>query len=354
MTPGRMGRMGKGLRVALAMSVLGCVPNRGGWDIDALEKKEPSIAAIEGHRLGDMLPFPTLEGDRLALVACRFAVGQPVRVGGRGAQWPDVWGQAAVRALDRSVGRIELVLDEEAGPGVATRPEIEIVIIEAVAGAGPIGLGDTLSECDVSPIALAPERLNPSPTRPANRAYRGLLVGAEIRMRRAQLDMTHQVREATAEEWVGALMHELAHALGFAGHAAVGDSILVRDETRIRAAGRRALRGDTMPNETLEALYQLRPGERLGVRRLKAEDVVWLRAVRKLDRVRSAAGYSSVGLFASVGDEEARLVWRYADGSQLGVRLPHWRSELRSGAPITLRPDRTTRRLIEAEAVRPD
>jgi len=333
-----LGRIGNGLRVALAISVLGCVPHRGGWDIDALEKKEPSIAALEGHRLGDMLPFPTLDGDRIVLVACRFAVGQPVRVAGRGAQWPDVWGQAAVRALDRSVGRVELVLDEEAGPGVATRPEIEIVIIEAVAGAGPKGLGDTLSECDVSPIASAPDGLNPSSTRTASRTYRGRLTGAEIRMRRAQLDMAHRVREASADEWVGALMHELAHALGFAGHAGAGDSILVRDETRIRAAGRRALRGDTLPDETLEALYHLRPGQRLGVRRLKTEDAVWLQAIRELDR------------FSSVGDEEARLVWRYADGSQLGVRLPHWRSELRSGAPITLRPDRTTRRLIEAEA----
>ena len=71
-------------------------------------------------------------------------------------------------------------------------------------------------------------------------------------MRRAQLDMTNQVREASAEEWVGALMHELAHALGFAGHAGAGDSILVRDETRIRALGRLALRGDAVPEETLE------------------------------------------------------------------------------------------------------
>jgi len=52
-----------------------------------------------------------------------------------------------------------------------------------------------------------------------------------------------------------------------------------------------------------------------------------------------------------VGDREARIVWRYSDGSQLGVRLPYWRSELRSGAAITLRPDRTTRRLLMVETV---
>jgi hypothetical protein len=144
-------------------------------------------------------------------------------------------------------------------------------------------------------------------------------------------------------------MHELAHALGFSGHAGAGDSILVRDETRIRALGRLALRGESVPDETLEALYLVRPGQRLGVRRLKAGNVSWLDAIRGLDRDRSAAGSPSQGMFSSVGDQEARIVWRYADGSQLGVRLPHWRSELRSGAPITLRPDLTTRRLIAAD-----
>jgi hypothetical protein len=252
--------------------------------------------------------------------------------------------------LDRSVERVDLILVDDAASGRRTRPDIEIVTIEAVGGVGPRGLADTLGECDVSPVASSLASRVPAPTQPLNPSYRGLLTGAEIRMRRAQLDMTSQVREASAEEWVGALMHELAHALGFSGHAGAGDSILVRDETRIRALGRLALRGESVPDETLEALYLVRPGQRLGVRRLKAGNVSWLDAIRRLDRDRSAAGSSSLGMFSSVGDQEARIVWRYADGSQLGVRLPHWRSELRSGDPITLRPDLTTRRLIAAEA----
>jgi hypothetical protein len=332
---------------------LGCVSPRGGWDIDALETMEPSIATLEDHRLGDMLPFPALDGDRIVLVACRFTAGQAVRVRGRGPQWPGAWGEAAIRALDRSVELVELVLVDDSGSGPQTRPDIEILMIEAVGGVGPKGLADTLSECDVSPIDSPPvsRASSSTQTQAANPSYRGLLTGAEIRMRRAQLDMTNQVREASAEEWVGALMHELAHALGFAGHAGAGDSILVRDETRIRALGRLALRGDAVPEETLEALYRLRPGQRLGMRRVKAGNLSWLHAIQGLDRDRSARGSPSVGIFSSVGDQEARIVWRYADGSQLGVRLPHWRSELRSGAPITLRPDRATRRLIGAAAV---
>ena len=37
---------------------------------------------------------------------------------------------------------------------------------------------------------------------------------------------TKRIHRATEAEWVGALMHELGHALGFAGHAAVGDSLV--------------------------------------------------------------------------------------------------------------------------------
>lgn len=322
---------------------LACVPSRGGWDLDALLADEPSIAVIEGHRLGDLLPFPALDGDRIVLVACRFAPGQPVRVGGGGPQWPASWGRAAVRALNRSVAGVELVLEDAGGSVARTAPSIEIVTVQAIGGTGPRGLGDTLSECDVSPMVSA--------TAAARPAYRGLLTGAEIRMRRAQLDITAQVRDASAEEWVGALMHELAHALGFVGHAAAGHSILVRDETRIREAGRLALIGQAVPDPTLEAFYRLRPGQRLGTRSVKADDVSWLHAIRKLDRERSAGDRRSMRTFSSVGDREARIVWRYSDGSQLGVRLPYWRSELRSGAAITLRPDRTTRRLLMVETV---
>ena len=323
------------LWVALgALTLFACVPPRGGWDVEDLLEAEPAIAALPGQRLGDMLPFPALDGDRIVLVACRFSEVRAVRVRAGGAQWPADWGESAIRAMNHSVGGVELVLVEFHDRVVGPRPEIEIVTVAAVGGSGPRGLGDTLSECDVSK------------TTDPDEAYRGELIGAEIRMRRAQLDMTGQVREASAEEWVGALMHELGHALGFAGHAAIGESILVRDETRIRAAGRRALAGEAKSDETLEALYRIRPGRRLGERPVKAVDVAWLDAIRQLHLQRFAEASEPTGMFSSVGDLEARIVWRYADGSQLGVRLPHWQDELRSGVAITLLPDRSTRRSI--------
>ena len=340
----RDARILSGVVAASFLVGVGCVPLRGGWDSEALVASEPSIAAFEGQRLGDMLPFPALDGDRIVLIACRYEAGDLVRVRGGGPQWPVEWARSAVRALDRGVARIDLILEDSSRSESKIRPTIDVVTVEAIGGAGPAGLGDTLSACDVSSMN-SPADASDGDDGPR---FRGVMTGAEIRMRRAQLDQTGQVREASAEEWVGALMHELAHALGFAGHVAVGDSILVRDEMKIRAAGRRALLGESVADDTLAALYQLRPGQILGSRTVQAEDVAWLRVIRELDRARSVGGRPSMGLFASVGDREARIVWRYADGSQLGVRFPNWQSELRRGDAITLRPDRRTRLLISA------
>ncbi len=391
--------------LASSLVVLACVSPRGGWDVAALLGRTPSLSKLEGQRLGDMLPFPAFDGDRIALLACRFAGAEGesvhVRVRVRGSQWPLRWGEYAMAALDRSLPSLDLELALESRKLTPTRAQIEIVMIDAIGGEGPSGLGDTLTECDVTPTDWpgdpaarttaappAPRSLTqdssrrPSadasplatlrnlavaryscgsapcqrrastlglPTRVLGQApsYRGVIVVAEIRMRRAQLNAKGLIQSATAEEWVGALMHESGHALGFAGHVALGDSILVRDETKLRAAGRRALAGQTVAARSLEALYLVEPGERLGTRRVREQDVGWLHAIEELVRKRSLEGRNSMSLFASVGDDEARLVWREPDGRQLGVRFPYWRRELQKGAAVTLRPDRATRRQLE-------
>ena len=98
--------------VLIVLMLLACVAPQAGWDVDALTEAELAIAALPGHRLGDMLPFPALDGDRIVLVACRFREARPVRVRGGGAQWPVDWGETAIRAMNRNVGRVELVLAE--------------------------------------------------------------------------------------------------------------------------------------------------------------------------------------------------------------------------------------------------
>jgi len=330
-----------GAFAAIAILVLaGCVPERGGWDVDALATSAPELAGTAADRLGDMLPFPSLDarlaGEAIALVACRFPGSRPVRLRGSGPGWPAEWARAAVEAVDRRVPGVELVLVDDAAEEV----DIEIQSVGEDEGAAPAGLGDTLSECDVSAAGGS------------DSGVRGRLTHAQIRMRRVRPDLLGRMQPARAEEWVGALMHELGHALGFNGHAATGDSIVVVDESRLRRAGRRALEGRGDVDATLAALYRLKPGRVLGVRPARGGASVWIEALRANDRRQRESGIARVATLASTGDREARIVWRYADGSQWVIRFPDWASELRSGADLSAVPDRATRSLIRAQTGR--
>lgn len=321
--------------ISLWIVFLACDGSRGGWDFAALMEAYPSIGELEGHRLGDMLPFPVFEGDRVVLLACRYPPGQTIRVAGSGSDWPEDWGRAAVAALDRGEYGIDLAwVSRDAGFSSRSEAEIRVFSMDAEEESGPRGAADTLNECDVS---LAGRE---------KRDYRGVLTGAEIRIRPTYRDGVDDPRAATAEEWVGALMHEIGHALGFAGHPQTGKSILYREPGRLRAAGRLALAGEPWHDETLEALYRIRPGQRLGSRSLSAEAVSTLLAIREVVERDSLGAERRAEVRSSVGDWEARVQWRLSDGSRLSVRLKHWRDELRSNSEITLVPDSATQRRL--------
>jgi hypothetical protein len=235
---------------------------------------------------------------------------------------------------------VDLILIENSAGINEVVAEIQILSIAEEDENGPTGLGDTLSECDVS-----------SASADGRRGPRGELTGAEIRMRRARVDMRGRVQPATEAEWIGALMHELGHALGFAGHAASGDSILVQDESKLRRAGRRALEGQSEPDTTLEALYRVRPGSVLGMRSLRAGGRVWIDAMRATEARQREAGIRRVATRASVGDREARVVWRNSDGLELVMRFPFWSRDLRRGGELSSLPNAATRRILRP---RPD
>ena len=322
--------------VLMWASLVGCYAPRGGWDVDALAQQVPTIKELEGQRLGDMIPFPAFDaaGDQVFLIACRYSGDREIRVRGDGPGWSKGWADRAITAIDDSSERFELAprsstaRDLEKGDALS---EIRIHGIDAADVEGPSGLADTLTECDVSSKAGG------------EGSYHGLLVGSDIRIRRNRLDVLGEARAATAAEWVGALMHELGHALGFSGHASGGDSILVREQSRLRAAGRQALAGNWHFDATLDALYQIPPGLVLGRRPLSAQSMETLRVIQEWVERDEMATRRSVAVRASVGDREARVQWRLGDGSRLGVRMLHWRDELRSGGELTLVPDRQTR-----------
>lgn len=342
--------------VAASVSVgvgIACVPTRGGWDVEALRRAVPAIAAHPGERLGDLVPFPALvledgiearareveggstasvgsapDADRIDLVVCRFAAPGPVRVAAAGAGWAEAPGSKALAALADALASYDLALTR-----VASGPAE--IGIEAFATEGPElpeGLGDTLVECDVTPREVASDEA----------PVVGAIRRAEVRMRRSGRDAAGRLKIASDDAWTGALLHELGHALGFAGHAATGRSLLVRDEHVLRGLGREVLRGEPLVDPTLAALHALEPGRRLGRRRLRPADADWVRAVRELDRRWTSAGVARVGVVASVGDREARWSMRYADGRRLGLRFPGWPQRLREGQPILVFPDRET------------
>lgn len=323
------------LGLLIGSALLGCVPPRGGWDVAALRDREPWIGRAAGERIGDLVPHPAPVDGQLALVVCRFPSGRPVSVHGAGVGWPAERAAVAVEAIDRAVEGLELVLAEEAGAGAgpeAASAGIGVRSLADAAGPGPLGLGDTLSECDVSRRgAGAGARL-----RESDEPVRGTLRRAWIRMRLARFDVIGRPRPASDAEWIGALMHELGHAVGFPSHVAFGFSPVGREEGRLRLLGERALAGEAIEAPTLAALYRLSPGTRLGTAPLDArgEAVLadWLARVAA-QRARAGAGQ---GPFSTVGGRSARLVWRWSDGVAIELRFPDWTRELQAGAPITI------------------
>lgn len=314
------------LAVAAAAGFAGaaCVPLRGGWDAEGLLAATPELAAIRGHRIGELTPHPAPDGERLRLVACRFADGAAIRVTGAGPGWPVDWAERAVVALDAALPAVALstVAPRASGAGVSSsgEPAIRADSIEDPDAKGPAGLGDTLVRCDVS--------------RTVSGAIRGILVDAEIRMRRRQRHWAGGVVVADREAWTAAFLHELGHALGFAGHVALGPSLVTRDQVELRTLARRALAAEPLVAPNVEALYALAPGRVLGEARIAPEARERWRAV--LDEVAAfeQARGPATAILSQVGDRAARLEWRWADGERVAVRWPRWQAELAAGQPV--------------------
>ncbi len=328
---------GRPMLVAIVAGLLAaCVSPVGGWDVATLLEAEEQIAAIPDQRLGDMTPHPALVGGRLSLVACRYAGDQPVRVSLRGSGWPSERGALAIGAVDEAVSGVALRIsdDRESEPGIA--PTIEITSIEDPDAEAPSGMADTLAECDVSR------------TSNSGAAVRGRLLRSKIRIRLSLRDRSGRVRLATDAEWVGALMHEMGHALGFAGHAAVGDSLVLLEESRLRALGRRALAGEPVPAPNLEALYEVSPGRVLGEVAVSPSGREWIDAVESLVSDRNRRLGPAIGPIASAGDRGARLLWRWPGGIGVELRFPFWRREIQMGHAITVLPSEATRRMLAA------
>lgn len=310
------------LLVSAWLGLLGCVAPMGGWDSAALLARFPEIEAIPGQRLGDLTPYPALVDGRVAMVACRFERPEPsIPVVISGEDWPSSWGASALDAVDAAVPAVSF----ERQGGAPVSPGIHIRSMSAAGGAGPAGLADTRAECDVAASDGAGTEI------------RGTLVRSEIRIRRRVLGTWTRERAATAEDWVGAMLHELGHALGFQGHAAVGASLVQLEQSRLRALGRRVLEGAPVAAPNVRALYALAPGTRLGVARLSPSSRSIVAEVVDELAERTRVYGPPVASRSVVGDRHARLVWRWQEGGAIVLQFPSWSESLRWGREVEVR-----------------
>jgi hypothetical protein len=306
----------------------------GGWDVATLVAEEPRLADLSDHRLGDLIPYPVPVPDGLELVSCRWRSDRPIHVRLHLTSERLIWAQRAIESLSAGLPRVELAA-EAVGPaaerGLPAAQVIEVFEVDPEASEHPIGVGDTLVACDVSKRADATF---------------GTPSTAEIQMRSFVLDPLDELVPVSPEDWTGAFMHELGHALGFQGHLRSGSSILVRDQTVLRRAGRAALAGKPWRDETLEALYRLEPGRVLGRRSLSVESQGWVRAVQ-----RRAGGRDGPhgGPLAKVGDRHGEIEWANGSGEVLRLHLPFWPRQLRGDDGIVAFPGTLTRSALTAK-----
>lgn len=326
-----------GVSLGLSLSLLfGCAAPTGGWDLDRLLADHPAIASLPHQRIGDMTPYPAWRDGQLVAVVCRFDSPEPIPIRGDGPGWQAAWARAAVAAVDRGVEGVGLILVDQADNtgGSVRPPAIEIESIEAPQAAGPGGLGDTIAFCDVSPTREG--------------AVRGVVYGATIRIRRTLPLPTGRVHHADRAEWTGALLHELGHALGFAGHAAIGDSIVHLEQSRLRVLGRRAAASEPFSMPTISALYQIEPGRLLLEPDVESSAQDAIRSVLALVEARRQRLGPPERVISIAGDENARLVWSWQGGVTAALDFPDWRKAISSGDPVRADPSASTRRAIKA------
>lgn len=321
------------LLLFLAASLLCCAGSPAGWDVGDLEDRYPGVA-VPGHRLGEALPYFALAGDDLALFLCRWVGDGPV----------PVWLPASATPAETAVLERALQAWEGAGLGVRFAPRpwqdeppqagIVFELVEAQAGEGTAGTGDTIVDCAI-PVEV--DAASESPV-DAELQY------ASIHLRRSLPDALGRPVPLAASELLGAAIHELGHALGFPGHVARGPSVMVAhgQVDAARRWGRRIESGETLEAPTLAALYAAPSGVRVGRLPLTRSQADPLRAVTA---VASRAGLR--GPYVRVGTHSARILWRDGHHRSFSVVMLDWPAVLHDPARLEPRLDRQARLLLE-------
>jgi hypothetical protein len=265
-------------------------------------------------------PYVWASEGRVELLTCRWSGAEPIGVGL--AADADA---AEESALDTALGALA-----GAAPGLrflrvreGAAPLVVRFVPDPVARAdGSLGTGRSVADCRLSAAGV-----------------RAALVAAQVEIaRRTPPDWRAEPRPLAPEERIGALLHELAHALGVAGHAAAGDELLSASPEAVRRVGARALAGERIASPALAALYARPSGDRLAEARVEP----W--RTRDLDRLaRLAATHRLDGPYLRAGDAAGRIFWRDARGREWGFLVADLAGLARDPTRLLLLPEANTR-----------
>jgi hypothetical protein len=156
--------------------------------------------------------------------------------------------------------------------------------------------------------------------------------------RRTPPDWRGRDRPLTPEERTGALIHELGHALGVAGHAASSEDPLAASPEAARRAGARALAGAPIASPSVAALYAQAPGEVLASAPLEEWRTI------ELDRLaRLAEAHQLDGPYLRAGEAVGRIFWRDGQGREWGFLVAGLAQLARDPTQLLLLPEASTR-----------
>jgi len=282
--------------------LLGCASPQGGWDYRALAVDEETLRLVRGSRLSDSPPYFALDDGGLALFLCRWSTPAAIPV----SLPPDA------SEAELQIVRQALAAWSNTGLGVDFREvepvmaRLEIRFVPRVSGS-PSGTANALADCRVESVSAK------------GGSVRAQLRWASIHLYRDNRDALGRDIPLDEEQLFGAVLHELGHALGYASHPVVGQSVMQRTTEGVEAIGARVRAGEALEAPNLRALYALPSGAVVGRLALSTEQ---LEPVRLLDAAARRLGWA--GPYTRVGGGRARYFYRGPAGGAAALKVRAW------------------------------
>jgi hypothetical protein len=301
--------------------VIGVACGKAGWDPEEFGRHHPQVSGRDLRLLADIHPYVLPTRGALLLFLCRWPDGWPIPV------------SIPSDASDSERAVISQALSSwEHAVGVHFRTvresddhQLEIRLVD---GSGPADAppptATTAAECAVDPSALesAPGEILPA-----------RITSATIRIRRARPNLIDEPVAHSEVEMLGALLHELGHALGYQGHTRKGGTVMVRTTGEVRRRGRAVRSGEIFRDAAVEALYRVPNGTVLG--RTTLSDGV----TSPVDRIADVAVARDLsGPLLRSGDDSARIAWRSRLGTKYVIEIPDIEGVVRNPESLRIVP----------------